>query len=81
LKVKALNDYELKKFLTILWAEGVFSREDPPEVAAEKIVNYLRNASHLPRIDDLSYEENIEFYKKAFQQLSRKVKAKTSNIE
>jgi len=74
------NDYELKMFLTILWAEGVFSRNDPPEIAARKIVNYLRNTTHLPRIDDLSYTENIQFYEKVFEQLRRRMKVKANEM-
>ena len=68
------HDWELMEFLTLLWAMGVFNRDDPPKVAARKIMTYIKEHKYLPRFNDLSWEENHKFYDKVYEQFKRRMK-------
>ena len=68
------RDWELMEFLSLLWAMGVFNRNDPPKVAARKIMTYIKEREYLPRFDDLSREENHRFYDKVYEQFKRRMK-------
>jgi len=65
---------EFMEALTMLWAYGVFDKEDSPHEAAKKIMDYLRRSRSFPRIDDLRYDENVRFWKKFLKELRKLLK-------
>ena len=67
-------DWELMEFLSLLWAMGVFNRNDSPKAAARKIMTYIKEHKYLPRFDDLSREETYRFYNKVYEQFKRRIK-------
>jgi len=68
------NDWELMEFLSLLWARGIFDKNDSPKVAARKIMNYIKEHEYLPTFDDLSVDENRKFYDKVYEQIKRRMK-------